>query len=70
MWALTLAQVPVTLVGYGTPNEAGVRLLDEKMVDVVLVLLVATSILGPLMTELFTPWRIKQEASTKAARMV
>jgi biopolymer transport protein ExbD len=45
-------------------------LLDEKMVDVVLVLLVATSILGPLMTELFTPWRIKQEASTKAARMV
>jgi hypothetical protein len=64
MWALTLAQVPATLVGYETPNEAGVRLLDEKMVDVVL------SILGPLMTELFTPWRIKQEASTKAASMV
>ena len=35
MWALTLPQVAATLaatlVGYDTLNEAGVRLLDEKM---------------------------------------
>jgi hypothetical protein len=62
MWPLTLPQVAATL--------AATRLLDEKMLNVVPVLLVVTSILGPLMTELFTPWLIKQEASTKAASMV
>jgi Kef-type K+ transport system membrane component KefB len=71
MWALTLPQVAATLaatlVGYETLNEAGVKLLDEKMLNAVLVLLVVTSILGPLMTELFTPWLIKQEASVNAA---
>jgi hypothetical protein len=46
----------------GVSNEAGVRLLDEKMLNAVLVLLVVTSILGPIMTELFTPRMIKQEA--------
>jgi Kef-type K+ transport system membrane component KefB len=71
MWALTLPQVAATLaatlVGYNTLNEAGVRLLDEKMLNAVLVLLVVTSILGPIMTELFTPRMIKQEARAKAA---
>jgi Kef-type K+ transport system membrane component KefB len=66
MWALTLPQVAATLaatlVGYNTLNEAGVRLLDEKMLNAVLVLLVVTSILGPIMTELFTPRMIEQEA--------
>ena len=52
MWALTLPQVAATLLGHQTLNEAGVRLLDEKMLNAVLVLLVVTSILGPLMTEL------------------
>jgi hypothetical protein len=66
MWALTLPQVAATLVGYQTLNEAGVRLLDQKMLNAVLVLLVVTSILGPLMTELLTPWLVKQEASVKA----
>ena len=59
MWALTLPQVAATLaatlVGYDTLNEAGVRLLDEKMLNAVLVLLVVTSILGPIMTELHAP---------------
>jgi Kef-type K+ transport system membrane component KefB len=71
MWALTLPQVAATLaatlVGYDTLNEAGVRLLDEKMLNVVLVLVVVTSILGPLMTEFFTPVLIKQEANMQAA---
>lgn len=71
MWALTLPQVAATLaatlLGHQTLNEAGVRLLDEKMLNAVLVLLVVTSILGPLMTELLTPRLIKQEASVQAA---
>ena len=68
---LTLPQVAATLaatlVGYDTLNEAGVRLLDEKMLNAVLVLLVVTSILGPIMTELCTPRMIKQEARAKSA---
>jgi Kef-type K+ transport system membrane component KefB len=71
MWALTLPQVAATLaatlVGYETLNEAGVRLLDAKMLNAVLVLLVVTSILGPVMTELFTPGMIKEEPRTSTA---
>jgi Kef-type K+ transport system membrane component KefB len=69
MWALTLPQVAATLaatlVGYETRNEAGVRLLDVRMLNAVLVLLVVTSILGPVLTELFTPRMIKREALAK-----
>jgi hypothetical protein len=43
-----------------------VRLLDEKMLNAVLVLLVVTSILGPILTELFTPGLVKREARAKA----
>jgi Kef-type K+ transport system membrane component KefB len=71
MWALTLPQVAATLaatlVGYDTLNAAGVRLLDEKMLNAVLVLLVVTSILGPVLTELFTPAMIKREGRAQAA---
>ena len=72
MWALTLPQVAATLaatlVGYQTLNEAGVRLLDEKMLHAVLVLLVVTSILGPVLTELFTPAMIKQQEAQRLQR--
>jgi Kef-type K+ transport system membrane component KefB len=57
VWALTLPQVAATLaatlVGYDSINRAGERLLDAKMLNVVLVLMVTTSILGPLLTEHF-----------------
>jgi hypothetical protein len=69
MWALTLPQVAATLaatlVGYNTFNAAGVRLLDEKMFNAVLVLLVVTSTLGPALTQLFTPKMVEQQARTK-----
>jgi Kef-type K+ transport system membrane component KefB len=59
MWALTLPQVAATLaatlVAYDTRNSAGQRLLDGTMLNAVLVLMLATSILGPVLTELFTP---------------
>jgi len=69
MWALTLPQVAATLaatlVGYNTLNAAGMRLLDEKMFNTVLVLLVVTSILGPALTQLFAPRMVEQEECAK-----
>jgi Kef-type K+ transport system membrane component KefB len=71
MWAITLPQVAATLaatiVGYSTLNSAGVRLLDEKMFNAVLVLLVVTSILGPVLTEMFAPGMMEEESRTKLA---
>jgi Kef-type K+ transport system membrane component KefB len=59
MWALTLPQVAATLaaaiVAHDTRNAAGQRLLDGTMLNAVLVLMLVTSILGPVLTELFTP---------------
>ena len=70
MWALTLPQVAATLaatlVGYNTLNAAGERLLSDEIFNSVLVLLVVTSILGPVLTELFTPGMVKQEARLQA----
>lgn len=59
MWSLTLPQVAATLaatlVGYDTLNHAGQRLLDVKMLNAVFVLMVTTSILGPVLTERWGP---------------
>ena len=59
MWSLTLPQVAATLaatiVAYNTLDAAGHRLIDEELVNVVLVLMLTTSILGPLLTERFIP---------------
>jgi Kef-type K+ transport system membrane component KefB len=71
MWSLTLPQVAATLaatlVGYNTLNAAGERLLTNEIFNAVLVLLVVTSLLGPVLTELFTPGMIKEEARPRAA---
>jgi hypothetical protein len=68
---MTLPQVAATLaatlVGYATFNQAGVRLLDERMLNAVLVMLVVTSTLGPVLTEVFAPGMIKAEAHLNAA---
>jgi Kef-type K+ transport system membrane component KefB len=59
VWAMTMPQVAATLaaamVGYDTFNAAGERLLAEEIFNANLVLLVVTSLLGPVLTELFTP---------------
>ena len=59
MWALTLPQVAATLaatvVAYDTHNAAGQRMLDTTMLNAVLVLMLVTSVLGPLLTERFAP---------------
>ena len=71
MWALTLPQVAATLaatlVGYNTLNAAGERLLTQEIFNAVLVLVVVTSLLGPVLTELFAPGMIKEEASAKTS---
>jgi len=68
VWALTLPQVAATLaaaiVAYGTQNATGQRMLDGTMLNAVLVLMVATSILGPILTERFAP-RILDDAATR-----
>ena len=55
IWSLSLPQVAATLaaaiVAFQTKNAAGVRLIDEPAINTVLVLVVVTSILGPMLTK-------------------
>lgn len=57
MWALSLPQVAATLAvaltAYQATNAAGAGLIDEPVLNSVLVLVVVTSILGPILTERF-----------------
>ena len=57
IWSLTLPQVAATLaatlVAHETLGAAGQRLLDDRMLNVVLVLVFATSVVGPVLTERF-----------------
>ena len=59
MWSLTLPQVAATLaatlVAFNTFDPAHHRLLDAQLLNVVLVVMLITSILGPLLTERFAP---------------
>jgi Kef-type K+ transport system membrane component KefB len=54
MWSLSLPQVAATLaatlVAYQTLNPAGERLVDENVLNSVIVLMVVTSVMGPLIT--------------------
>ena len=59
MWSLTLPQVTATLaatlVAYRTFNAAGQPLLDNRMLNGVLIMVLVTSILGPVLTQHFAP---------------
>ena len=59
LWALTLPQVAATLaaalVATKTFNAAGQPLLDARMFNGVLLMVLATSILGPLLVQRFAP---------------
>ncbi len=69
IWALTLPQVAATLaaalVAYQTVNGAGQRMLDGTMLNAVLVLMLATSILGPVLTERFAPGMLDETTMPK-----
>jgi hypothetical protein len=56
---LTLPKVAATLaatiVAFDTVNAAGQRLIDVHLVNVVLVLMLTTSTIGPLLTQRLLP---------------
>jgi Kef-type K+ transport system membrane component KefB len=70
MWSLTLPQVAATLaaalVAFDTVDPSGARLIDQSLLNVILVLVLATSILGPVLTERFAP-RLAADATVKKA---
>jgi Kef-type K+ transport system membrane component KefB len=69
MWSLTLPQVAATLaatlVAFHIVDPAGERLLDTRILNAVLVMVLTTSILGPLLTQHFAT-RMRAEASAAA----
>ena len=69
IWSLTLPQVAATLaatlVAHQTLNAAGQQLLDDRMLNVVLVLVFVTAMLGPVLTERFAS-RIRRPNGTGA----
>jgi Kef-type K+ transport system membrane component KefB len=71
IWALSLPQVAATLaaaiVAFQAKNAAGVRLIDEPVLNTVLVLVVVTSVLGPILTEYFGRQRLAQRAAAGTA---
>jgi Kef-type K+ transport system membrane component KefB len=69
IWSLTLPQVAATLAAtlaaFNTYNPAGQRLLGQQLLNVVLVLMLTTSILGPVLTARFAP-RLRDEAAERS----
>jgi hypothetical protein len=57
MWSLSLPQVAATLaaalVAYECKDPAGRRLIDAPVLNTIIVLMVVTSLLGPVLTEQF-----------------
>jgi Kef-type K+ transport system membrane component KefB len=70
VWSLTLPQVAATLaaalVAYDTFNSAGQRLVDGRLLNVVLVLMLTTAILGPVLTERFAPLMLPERPTKNA----
>ena len=68
MWSLTLPQVAATLaatlVAYRTYNAAGQPLLDSRMLNGVLIMVLVTSILGPVLTQRFAPANVGFDAGS------
>ena len=71
MWSLKLPQVAATLaamlVAFETFDPAGQRLIDGQLLNVVLVLMLTTSILGPILTDRFVPRMLPDLRPAKAA---
>ena len=72
VWSLTLPQVAATLaatlVAHDTLGATGHRLLDDRMLNVVLVLVLVTAILGPVLTERFAPRLVARVSDSGATR--
>ena len=72
IWALTLPQVAATLaaalVATKTFNAAGQPLLDTRMFNGVLIMVLFTSILGPLLVQRLAPGMAGSATRVRAAR--
>lgn len=70
-WSLSLPQMAATLasavVAYNTVDAGGARLLEMPYVNASLVLVVATCVAGPILTQRFAR-QVKQETDTTAAQ--
>jgi Kef-type K+ transport system membrane component KefB len=71
VWSLTLPQVAATLaaalVAFDTLDPTGQRLIGGRLLNVVLVLMLTTSILGPVLTEHLAPRMLPDRRPAKAA---
>jgi Kef-type K+ transport system membrane component KefB len=69
MWSLSLPQVAATLaaalVAYNTLDKHGQRLIDEPVLNTIIVLMVVTSILGPVLTERFSLKIVQQDKAVQ-----
>jgi hypothetical protein len=67
MWALTLPQVAATLaatlVAFNSFDPQHERLIDQRMLNVILVMMLTTAILGPILTQRFAPRMIDASSS-------
>jgi Kef-type K+ transport system membrane component KefB len=70
VWSLTLPQVAATLaatlVAYKTFNAAGQALLDSRMLNAVLIMVLVTAILGPILTQYYAPRMLEEVAKEPA----
>jgi Kef-type K+ transport system membrane component KefB len=70
MWSLTLPQVAATLaatlVAFHTFDGAGHRMIGQDLLNAVLVLMLFTSILGPVLTDHYAP-RLREEEKASAS---
>lgn len=68
VWSLSLPQMAATLasaiVAYKTVNASGTHLLDVSYVNAVLVLVVATCVVGPVLSQRYDQ-QVKNEAEAK-----
>jgi Kef-type K+ transport system membrane component KefB len=71
MWSLTLPQVAATIAGvlaaHDATNPQGQRLVDEHLLNVVLVVMLTTAILGPVLTGLYAPRMMENEQQRNVA---
>jgi Kef-type K+ transport system membrane component KefB len=74
IWSLSLPQVAATLaaalVAFETKNAAGDRLIDQAAINTVLVLVVVTSILGPILTEHFGRQRLAEQNDSATSAVI
>ena len=67
MWSLSLPQVAATLaaalVAYECKDPAGQRLIDAPVLNTIIVLMVVTSLLGPVLTERFGRRLVARDAA-------